>query len=433
MNIEYNDAIDFLYNQLPAFERVGDSAYKPGLERVLKLSSIFGNPHEKLKKVIHVAGTNGKGSTAHTLAAILQSAGYKTGLFTSPHLVDFRERMRINGEMISKQDVINFVNRFKAEGFDIFPSFFELTTILAFKWFAESNVDIAVVEVGLGGRLDSTNIVNPDLCIITNISLDHTSLLGETQESIAYEKGGIIKNNICTIIGEADENLRRIFNEIAESKKSEIVFAEDIKQIVSVSRTNHSLKYNTTSYGEFIGELSGDYQPKNSSTVLTAISKLRQLGFNITKLNVTQGFGSVSALTGLQGRWMKISDSPIAICDTGHNPGGWSYLVKQINELPGQKHIIVGFVADKDVVTILQMIASTITNSLFYFTAPNCPRRLEAHDLMISAKELGLEGEYYDDVRIAYKKALAACDKGDSIFIGGSNYVTAELLSIIEN
>ena len=426
--MKYDNAIDFLFNQLPAFERVGDSAYKPGLERVLQLSSIFGNPHKKLKHVIHIAGTNGKGSTAHTLASILQSAGYKTGLFTSPHLVDFRERIRVNGYMIPKERVTEFVKNYKALNLDLHPSFFELTTVLAFKWFVDMDVDIAVIEVGLGGRLDSTNIVSPDLTIITNISLDHTSLLGDSPESIAREKGGIIKDNVPTIIGSVTNSVGQIFKNLATQHNSQITFIEESNPILKVSKSNLGYHYTTISDGQIIGELIGDYQPHNASVVLSAISKLREIGITIDSSAVSNGFYNVTSQTGLLGRWMKLSENPIVICDTGHNPGGWEYLVKQINNLPGKKHLVIGFVADKDVETILEMIAHNVSNVSCYFTAPQCPRRLDATELKELAKKYFLNGDSYENVCEAYKKALANCDKGDSVFVGGSNYVIAELL-----
>lgn len=433
MNSIYNNAIDFLFNQLPAFERIGETAYKPGLERVLKLSHAFDEPHKKLKKVIHIAGTNGKGSTAHTLAAILQSAGYKTGLFTSPHLVDFRERIRINGEMISKECVVEFVDKYKSMPLDLYPSFFELTTILAFQWFVQMDVDVAIIEVGLGGRLDSTNIVNPILSIVTNISLDHTSLLGNTPEAIAMEKAGIIKNNTPVIIGEADEKLRAVFINVAKEHNAPILFTEDICPITNIVKTDSGFRYTTFTNNEFNGELSGDYQSKNAATVITAVEQLRTIGFNINSDAVALGFGNVISLTGLRGRWMKISNTPLTICDTGHNPGGWEYLINQINELPGHKKVVVGFVADKDVYTILQMIAESVSNAQYYFTAPRCPRGLATEDLKKIAKQNGIYGTEHENVIEAYKKALADCDKGDSIFIGGSNYLIAELLASLED
>lgn len=427
----YKDAVEFLFNQLPVFERVGASAYKPGLERVTALSREFGDPHRHLKKVIHIAGTNGKGSTAHTLAAILQSAGYRTGLFTSPHLLDFRERIRVNGEMITQEAVVDFVNRYVGLSCDLSPSFFELTTVLAFEWFVRSDVDIAIVEVGLGGRLDSTNIVSPDLCVITNISLDHTSLLGGTPEAIASEKAGIIKPSVPVVIGEAFGAVREVFEDTAHQCGSPVYFAQDCNPVSSFEPVVGGILYQTISDGDFIGELAGDYQVNNTTTILSAVARLRDLGVSVPVDAVQAGFGNVSKLTGLQGRWMKLSDSPLVVCDTGHNPGGWIYLVKQINDLTGCKHIVIGFVADKDVSAILKMMADNIHDARYYFTAPQCPRRLGEERLRELALSHGLEGECFRNVQDAYEKALADCGKGDVVFIGGSNYVAAELLSIL--
>lgn len=425
----YEQTIDFLFNQLPVFERVGASAYKPGLERVAKLSEYFGSPHKKLRHVIHIAGTNGKGSTAHTLAAILQRAGYRTGLFTSPHLMDFRERIRIDGKMIAKEAVVDFVNRYRGMDMDLKPSFFELSTILAFEWFADEDVDVAVVEVGLGGRLDSTNIVRPDLCIITNISLDHTSLLGDTPVAIAAEKAGIIKAGVPVVIGEAEDEVRTLFLHVAEEKDAPIFFAEDCRLIEKTVRHDDFFEYVTTTDGVICGELTGSYQPKNAAAVLASVKELRRLGYDISAEAVAEGFRNVVMLTGLQGRWMKLSEKPLVICDTGHNPGGWEWITRQLEDIPGRKHIIIGFVADKDVETILNMISKRISDSEYYFTAPMCPRRLDPESLATLGLKCGLNGESFETVGEAYKKALAVAGKSDMVFVGGSNYLISELLS----
>lgn len=429
MQESYEKTIDFLFNQLPVFERVGESAYKPGLERVEKLSACFGNPHKKLKRVIHIAGTNGKGSTAHTLAAILQRAGYKTGLFTSPHLIDFRERIRIDGEMITKEGVIDFVERYKALNTDLQPSFFELTTILAFEWFASHDVDVAVIEVGLGGRLDSTNIVMPDLCVITNISLDHTSLLGNTLVAVAGEKAGIIKSGVPVVIGEASGDVRAVFQNVADEKRSRIVFAEECGYLGKYKKSNGLFEYHTSTDGVVIGELTGDYQPKNAMTILAAVNELRRIGYNIGSDALSAGFRRVVELTGLQGRWMKLSDSPLSYCDTGHNPGGWSCIAEQIANWQGPKHVVIGFVADKDVDAILRIIAERISGAKFYFTAPECPRRLDPVRLAELAGRHGLCGQIFPSVSEAYKKALADAGKSDMVFVGGSNYLISDLLT----
>ncbi len=426
--MDYQETVNFLFNQLPAFERSGDTAYKPGLQVVTRLSNAFGTPHSKIR-TIHVAGTNGKGSTSHTLAAILQSAGYRVGLFTSPHLVDFRERIRVNGQMIPRHAVTDFVKRYQEKKLGINPSFFELTTVMAFEYFADQEVDIAIIEVGLGGRLDSTNIITPILSIITNISLDHTSLLGNTEAEIAREKAGIIKPGVPVIIGEADNSdVKAVFQEIASQNKAPIIFAKDVPEIKSAIKTCNGFDYVTTNYGLIHGELGGDYQPLNSATTLCAVSKLNDLGFSIGKEAIANGFQNVCMLTGLAGRWMKLCDKPLAICDTGHNPGGWEIISKQIAAQSGKKHIIIGFVSDKDVDSILKLISNLSADSQFYFTAPHNHRRLEATELKTMADRYGLHGDAYRNVGDAYKKALAVAGKGDFVFVGGSNYLIAELL-----
>jgi len=426
--MDYQETINFLFNQLPAFERSGDTAYKPGLQTVNQLSHAFGNPHHKIK-TIHVAGTNGKGSTSHTLASILQSAGYRVGLFTSPHLVDFRERIRVNGQMIPRHAVTNFIERYQKKKLGINPTFFELTTVMAFEYFADQKVDIAIIEVGLGGRLDSTNIITPILSIITNISLDHISLLGNSEPEIAREKAGIIKPGVPVIIGEADNSaVKTVFQEIATQNKAPIIFAKDVPEIKSIIKTGNGFNYITTNYGLIHGELGGNYQPMNSATTLCAVSQIKNLGFSISNEAIAQGFQNVCKLTGLAGRWMKLYDKPLAICDTGHNPGGWEIISKQIAAQPGKKHIIIGFVSDKDVDSILQLISDLSADSEFYFTAPHNHRRLDATELKIIADRYGLHGNVYQNVKDAYKKALAVAGKGDFVFVGGSNYLIAELL-----
>lgn len=352
----YQSTLDYLFGCIPSFEKEGSTGYKPGLERVRRLSAAFGSPERKLPKVVHVAGTNGKGSTAHTIAAILQSAGYRTGLFTSPHLTDFRERIRVDGQMIGRDEVVDFVDRFRSATDGIEPSFFELTTVMAFEHFVRSRVDVAVVEVGLGGRLDSTNIVDPTLCVITNISLDHTSLLGDTPEAIAREKAGIIKAGVPVVIGEADGELRKVFKEVALQKGAPIIFAEEQNAINSMSATENGWVYDTEAYGIVQGQLAGSCQPRNAATILCAVGELKRRGFRLPDSAVVNGMEHVMELTGLAGRWMVVSRNPTAVCDTGHNPGGWTYLVPQIAALPGRKHVVIGFVADKDIAGILGMI-----------------------------------------------------------------------------
>lgn len=429
--MDYESTLEFLFNQLPVFENDGSSAYKPGLERVLALSEAYGNPHRRLRAVVHVAGTNGKGSTAHTLAAIFQCAGYRTGLFTSPHLVDFRERIRVNGRKIGREEVVAFTERFRRSCSGLNPSFFELTTVMAFDHFVKEDVDVAVVEVGLGGRLDSTNIVDPDLSVITNISLDHTALLGNTLEAIAAEKAGIIKPGKPVVIGESSGSVREVFARKASEMNAPIRYADTDSEIAKAVTDGRGMAevYATRSFGAVTGELCGSYQHANANTVLTAVKALRGLGFRLPDEAVKEGFANVCGLTGLAGRWMKLGDEPLRVCDTGHNPGGWHYLSSQIAGLHGRKHIIVGFVGDKDVEEIMREIARYNSGARFYFTAPSSHRRLPENELFSIARSAGLYGRTFASVTEAYEKALAEAGKGDSIFVGGSNYVIGELLA----
>ncbi len=431
-NLKYKETLEFLYSQLPAFERDGSSAYKPGLERVSALEAAFGNPHDGFTS-IHIAGTNGKGSTAHTLAAVLQSAGYTTGLFTSPHLVDFRERIRVNGEMITEDEVVEFVARYKSMNLSLHPSFFELTTTMAFDFFRKKNVDIAVVETGLGGRLDSTNIIIPVLSVITNISLDHTSFLGNTRAEIAAEKAGIIKNGVPVVIGEKDGETLPAFTEKASKTNSRVIFAEDTLTLSCDYEDDGAPVYHTDIFGDVKGELRGDYQRKNATTVLCAIEELKGMGYDISSENVKAGFANVCELTGLMGRWMKINDEPLTVCDTGHNAGGWWWLVPQIERMPGQKNLVIGFVDDKDVKGILEMIRTEIKNCRLFLTQPDNHRALPSTELKRIAKEQGMDGEAFPTVTEAYEKALASAGKGDSVYVGGSSYVVADFLSSIRN
>lgn len=426
-NPRYPDTIKFLFSQLAAFEREGLTGYKPGLERVLALEEAFGNPHCSLR-TIHVAGTNGKGSTSHTLAAILQSAGYRTGLFTSPHLIDFRERIKVNGEMIPEDEVVDFTDRFREMNLGISPSFFELTTTLAFEYFKKQKVDIAVIEVGLGGRLDSTNIVSPDLGIITNISLDHTSMLGNTRALIAAEKAGIIKAGMDVVIGDDDEEVRPVFDARAREMDARVVYARQAGIIESYETRDGIPYYKCSGYGWIKGDLRGDYQRDNAAVILSAVHELRKAGFKIDDDAVKSGFSNVCGLTGLMGRWMTVSENPYVVCDTGHNTGGWRYLAPQINRLPGKKHLVIGFVDDKDVKSILDMIASEISDCCLYFTQPDNHRALSANELKSLAEASGLKGSVESAVSAAYEKALAGMDKGDSMFVGGSSYVVADFL-----
>lgn len=426
----YQETLDFLFNQFPMFHREGGAAYKPGLQTVTGLAEAFGNPHRKFL-TIHVAGTNGKGSTAHSLAAVLSAAGYKTGLFTSPHIIDFRERIRIDGEMISTYEVIGFMEKYRSKGLDIRPSFFELTTVMAFDAFARHKVDIAVIEVGLGGRLDSTNIITPVLSVITNISHDHTSLLGNTLPEIAAEKAGIIKPGVPVIIGESEGEVRDVFSASAAKNHSPICFVDDSDEIISYSHESDTIRYTTSSFGQISSDLTGDYQPVNMRAILEAVKTLRGVcGLSLPDSAVVSGLSDVRGLTHLAGRWMKLSDTPLTICDTGHNPGGWVHLSRQINSYSGKKHIVIGFVNDKDVSAVTSML-KTIDDAVFYFTQPTTPRALPASDLRAVARISGIDGEVIPDVESAYKKALTEIiDKSsEMIYVGGSTFVVSDLLS----
>ncbi|MDE7145837.1 MAG: bifunctional folylpolyglutamate synthase/dihydrofolate synthase [Duncaniella sp.] len=427
--MEYQEAIDYLYNSLPVFQRIGAAAYKPGLGTSLALDNMFGNPHRRYPS-IHVAGTNGKGSTAHTLAAVLQSAGYRTGLYTSPHLFDFRERIRVNGEMITREAVVSFVERWLElhsleENAGLTPSFFELTSTMAFEYFAECGVDVAVIETGLGGRLDSTNIITPVLSVITNISLDHTSLLGDTLEKIAYEKAGIIKSGVLVVIGEWQRDTTPVFEKKAEECGAQLVYAPP----VSGEHTGDHILYTATEYGEISGELAGDYQIKNTATVLAAVRELRKMSFEIGDEAVRTGFANVTGLTGLMGRWMKIGENPLTVCDTGHNAGGWEYIVRQLDKrTSGTVHLIIGFAADKEISIVLDMIKRLEVPVKLYFAAPSVKRGLEAEKLAAAAAEHGLAGIATPDVNQALEVARQNADPSDDmIFIGGSNFLIADL------
>lgn len=424
----YQETVNYLFNSTPVFEHVGATAYKEGLENAHALDEHFGHPHTKFK-TIHVAGTNGKGSCSHTLAAILQSQGYKVGLYTSPHIVDFRERMRVNGKCISEQYIIDFVEKERAFFEPLHPSFFELTTAMAFKYFAEEEVDIAVIEVGLGGRLDCTNIITPLVSIITNISMDHTQFLGDTLAKIAGEKAGIIKEGIPVVIGETVDETRPVFINKAKEKNAPITFAERNQQIMSYDiQEDGRMSYKTKDYGTIDGELGGIYQVKNTNTVLNALTILCKNGLEISNDAIRSGFANVNELTGLVGRWQRIHESPLAICDTGHNAGGWQYLSKQIKiQKCDKKHIVFGMVDDKDIHTVMTMMPK---DAIFYFTQPSCKRALAKEKVAHIAAENGLKGSVYENVKTAYEAALKNAAPNDFIFVGGSSYIVSDLLSI---
>lgn len=423
----YEETLHYLYTSTPLFQNVGKDAYKEGLENTYELDKHFGHPHKQFK-TIHIAGTNGKGSCSHTLAAILQSAGYKTGLYTSPHLVDFRERIRVNGTPIPKDYVTSFVEENRSFFEPLHPSFFELTTAMAFKYFAEQHVDVAVIEVGLGGRLDCTNIITPDMCIITNISFDHTQFLGNTLEKIAKEKAGIIKPGIPVVIGETSTETRTVFKNKAAETYTPITFAEDESLVEDWKTSTDGYRiYQTKDYADLKGELGGLYQIKNTNTILTAVRQLKQIGYTITEQDIRNGFANVCKLTGLMGRWQTIETSPKVICDTGHNVGGISYIVEQLkHETYKHLHIVIGMVNDKDISGVLSLLPK---NAYYYFTQASVKRALPAEKMAQKAYAANLRGSYYDNVQTALETAKDRADKDDLIFIGGSSFIVADLLT----
>lgn len=424
--MNYQETIEYLFNSTPVFEKVGAKAYKPGLQTTETLDKHFGHPHRQFKS-IHVAGTNGKGSCSHTLAAILQSEGYKVGLFTSPHLVDFRERIRVNGECISEQYIIDFVEKERRFFEPLHPSFFELTTALAFKYFAEQKVDIAIIEVGLGGRLDCTNIITPILSIITNISKDHTQFLGNTLADIAGEKAGIIKPGVPVIIGEDLPETRPVFQQKAQKENSPIIFAQDENQqeVQKAEHINGKMEYTTRTWGKLTGELYGDYQAKNMNTILNAVKYLTLVKNKGT--SIKYGISHVTELTGLMGRWQKIQNKPLVICDTGHNVGGWQYLAPQIKaQACRQLRIVFGMVDDKDVTTVMKMLPN---DAIYYWTQATTKRAIKVEKIAELGTSLGLNGNVYPSVNKAFKAAQADAAEDDFIFVGGSSYIVADFLS----
>lgn len=426
----YKEATEYLFNSTPLFQNVGKDAYKEGLANTLALDEHFGHPHHRFR-TIHIGGTNGKGSCSHTLAAILQKAGYKTGLYTSPHLTDFRERIRVNGVMMPEEYVTSFIENERFFFEPLHPSFFELSTAMAFKYFAETKVDVAVIEVGLGGRLDCTNIIRPDLSVITNISFDHVQFLGHTLTAIAQEKAGIIKSGIPAVIGETTEETKKVFIDKSLKVNAPIIFAEDKHQILSLQRQDGKLTYETRSYGQLTGELCGLCQEKNTGTILTAVDELRKQGYAIGQSHVSDGFAHVCELTGLRGRWQTVNEHPTVICDTGHNTGGISYIAEQLRTYPSevQIHIVMGMVNDKDIRNVLKLLPADAT---YYFTKASVKRALNEDQLCGLAREAGLHGKTYPDVQAAFEAAKAASTEKDLIFVGGSTFIVADFLSFYQ-
>jgi dihydrofolate synthase/folylpolyglutamate synthase len=430
-NMTYTETLDYLFSRLPMFTRIGAAAFKKDLTNTLALCKVLNQPQHQFTS-IHIAGTNGKGSTSHMLASVLQQAGYKVGLYTSPHLKDFRERIRINGVMIPEQTVIDFVKQYQ-EVFDtIEPSFFEWTVALCFDYFAKEQVDIAIIETGLGGRLDSTNVITPIVSVITNIGWDHMDMLGDTLPLIAAEKAGIIKPRVPLVIGEYHPETADVFTQKANDEHSPIVFAQDMVTLQSYHHTNHTSICDVYVQGkpwlpQLECDLPGTYQQFNIPTVLATILQIQQTGlYTLTDEQIRLGILNVKTNTGLMGRWQVLTETPLTICDTGHNVNGIQYIVEQLNTLSYQRlHLVIGMVKDKDITKILSLLPK---HAEYYFCNANIPRALPANELATAANQMGLNGQAYGSVANALKAAQAVAQHNDVIFIGGSTFVVAEVV-----
>ncbi len=444
--MNYAETLDYLYLRLPMFTRIGAAALKNNLNNTTALCKLLDNPEQKFKS-IHIAGTNGKGSTSHMLAAILQTAGYKTGLYTSPHLLDFRERIRINGKMIPESNVVKFVENQQQAIEKIEPSFFEVTVAMAFEHFAINQVDIAVIETGLGGRLDSTNVISPLLSVITNIGYDHMNILGNTLQEIASEKAGIIKRNVPVIIGEKQEELAEFFIRKSQESGSTIRFASEEWEVRQSESPKVWKLENTSHISYFISHIStkevprthpakkfpsisldlkGTYQTKNLATVLSATAELRAQGWQISDAQIQTALGQVGKLTGLMGRWQTLSTNPLVICDTGHNKDGIIEVLKNIESTPHSKlHMVIGMVKDKEISKILALLPK---EAIYYFCSPELERAKPALELQNEALLIGLKGKVYTTVKSALEAAKSASLTNDLVFVGGSTFVVAEAL-----
>jgi dihydrofolate synthase/folylpolyglutamate synthase len=428
--MDYEQTINFLFNRFPMFEKTGGDAYHPGLERIEELCKHFDHPQKKIKTV-HIAGTNGKGSSSHLLASVLQSAGYKTGLYTSPHLKEFTERIKINGEEISKEAITGFVNQ-HLEFFKSFKaSFFEITTLMAFHFFSEEKVEIAVIETGLGGRLDATNVLQPEAVLITNISYDHMQYLGDTLEKIAMEKAGIIKNGVPLVISERQAETQSVFEKVSKEKKTTLIFAEDLYTLKNSSATNGKIQTdiyfrNEKSMEKMEIGLGGSYQVKNIKGVLVLLDLLKTKGWAINEAHIRKGFSEVIKLTGLRGRWDFIQKEPAILCDTAHNEAGIKYVTEQLKTLSYHNiYVVLGMVKDKEIEKILDLLPK---NAWYFFTKPNIPRALPPDILFEKAKQAGLNGEIVETVAEALSKAKMKAGKDDLIYVGGSTFVVAEVI-----
>jgi dihydrofolate synthase / folylpolyglutamate synthase len=428
----YTQAVAYLYERLPMYQRIGPAAYKADLNNTLKIAELLGKPHLRLK-AIHVAGTNGKGSSSHMLAAILQQSGYKTGLYTSPHLIDFRERIRINGKMIPKNCVVEFIEKHKEAFEEIQPSFFEWSFGLALDYFDKEEVDVAVIEVGLGGRLDSTNIITPRACLITNVSMDHMNLLGDTIEKIAREKAGIIKPRVPVVVSQYQSETAHIFSNLARELKSHLEFADKnfrilehriVKGLMYVKVLNKDNDQQT----EYELDLTANYQLKNLLGVLNILEYIEKAGYIIEQENVKKALKQVCKLTGLSGRWQKLSDKPLVIADTGHNEDGIRHVLDNLSSVDyANLHVVFGTVNDKEVDKILHLLPKKAS---YYFVKANIPRALDENELCSQAHKLKLHGKSYPTVEAGFKAAKKAAKKGDLVFIGGSTFVVGDALAM---
>ena len=423
--MNYQSTLNYLYSQLPVFQHEGKNAYKPGLDNTIRIANELGNPQQNYR-CVHVAGTNGKGSVSHTLASVLQQAGYKVGLYTSPHLKDFRERIRVNGKCITQRYVCKFVAKHKAFFEEVQPSFFEATMCMAFHYFSDKKIDIAVVETGMGGRLDSTNIISPVLSVITNIGFDHQQFLGNTLAAIAAEKAGIIKPKTPVVIGEALPEIETVFRKKAQTEKAPIFFAEKELNCSLIHSDEKKQQFDCGRFGKLTLGLGGWYQQKNIATVLIAIEKLMENGFKISQKAIAKGVELVTETTGLQGRWQTLQTRPTIICDTGHNEHGICRVIEQLLSLPcRQLHVVIGMANDKDVDKILCLFPK---NAVYYFCKASIPRALPEFELQQKAQTAGLHGNAYATVQEALDAAKNQALDDDIIFVGGSNFVVAEVL-----
>jgi dihydrofolate synthase/folylpolyglutamate synthase len=430
--MNYQETIDYLYSRLPVFQNIGARAFKPGLHTTRELCKSVGDPQDTYA-TIHVAGTNGKGSTSHMLAAILQEAGYRVGLYTSPHLKDFRERIRVDGQMISEEFVVNFTSDSLSNIDRLNPSFFEVTVVMAFSYFRERNVEVAVVETGMGGRLDSTNVINPVLSLITNISMDHIQFLGDSLAKIAFEKAGIIKDHTPVVVSEhQDREINDVISSVANDKNTSLQYGSDAFEVepLGLHEGKIEVRVKDKDINEYVFsnlrlDLTGSYQMKNLGGVMTAVKILKSLGWNISEESISRALGNVVQLTGLKGRWQKIGSKPDIYCDTAHNIAGLSDTISYFNSVSnGRQSFVIGFVADKDIRGILRLFPAS---ARYYFCQPSNMRALNASELRAAAVEYGLLGESFDNVNDALKEAIKDSAEQDTIYVGGSTFVVADL------